>query len=72
MCPVFNRTVRYFGSLFVIILIVIPDNTCVHGSIVCAKDSGTASVRNFGESRLETLFDMDVSLNKHINHSRVS
>ena len=70
-CQMFNRTVRYFGSLSVI-LIVIPDNTCVHSSIVCAKDTGTASVRNFGESHLETLFDMDVLLNKHINHSSIS
>ena len=28
-CPVFNRTVRYFGSLSGIKMKVIPDNACV-------------------------------------------
>jgi len=54
-CPVLNRTVRYFGSLSGIILIVIPHNTCVNSSIVCAKYAGTTSVRYFGESHLATL-----------------
>jgi len=54
-CPVFYRTVRYFGSLSVIILIVIPDNACVNSSIVCVKYTGTASIRYFGESHLATL-----------------
>jgi len=38
-----------------IILIVIPDNTCVNSSIVCVKDTGMASVRYFGESHLAAL-----------------
>jgi len=54
-CPVFNRTVRYFCSLSGIILIVTPENTCVNSSIVCAKDTGTASVRYLGEIHLATL-----------------
>src|SRR6218665_2461383 len=54
-CPLFNRTVRHFSSLSGIILIVIPDNTCVNSSIVCDKDTGTASVRYFGESHLASL-----------------
>ena len=54
-CPVFDRTVRYFGSLSGIILIVIPDNICINSSIVFVKDTGPASVRYFGESHLTTL-----------------
>src|SRR6218665_49660 len=54
-CPVLNWTVRYFGSFSSIIFIVIPDNTCVNRSIVCAKDTGTASVRYYVESHLATL-----------------
>ena len=34
------------------------DNTCVNSSIVCAKDTGTASVRYFGESHLGTLMPL--------------
>src|SRR6218665_818332 len=36
-CQIFNRTVRHFSSLSGIILIVIPDNTCVNSSIVVTK-----------------------------------
>jgi len=36
-------------------MIIIPDNTCANGSIFCAKDTGTASVRYFGEIHLATL-----------------
>src|SRR6218665_2229314 len=57
-CPVFNRAVRFFGSLSGIILIVIPDNTRVNSSIICAKATGKASVRYFGESHLATLKPM--------------
>jgi len=32
-CPVFNRTVRYFGSFSGIKMIVIPDTACVNSSI---------------------------------------
>ena len=34
-CPVFNRTVRYFGPLSGIKMTVIPDNTCT----MCWKDT---------------------------------
>ena len=56
-CPVFSRTVRYFGFLSGILLIVIPDNTCVNNSIVCAKDTCTASVKYdyLGEPPFEEL-----------------
>ena len=56
-CSVFNRTVRYFGSLFGIKMAVIPDNACENSSIFCATDTGTASVRYFGENHLATLID---------------
>ena len=61
-CPVFNRTVRYFGSLSGIKMIVIPDNTCVNSSIFCATDIGTASVQYFGESHLATLLEAGLPL----------
>src|SRR6218665_2229623 len=49
-CPVFNRTVRYFGSLSCMKMIVIQDNAFVNGSIFSATETGIASVRYFGES----------------------
>jgi len=57
-CPVFNWTVRYFGSLSGIKMIVgiISDNAQINSSIFCA--TGTASVRYFGESHLATLYIM--------------
>src|SRR6218665_1618323 len=42
-CPVFNRTVRYFGSL---------------SGIKMSGNTGTTSVRYFGESYLATLFEI--------------
>jgi len=36
-------------------MIVIPDNACVNSSIFCAADTGTVSVRYFGQSLLATL-----------------
>jgi len=51
-CPAFNRTVRCFDSLSGIKMVVIPDNACVNSLIFCATDTGTASVRYFGESHL--------------------
>ena len=37
-CPVFSWTVRYFGPLFGIRMIVIPDNASVNSSIFCATN----------------------------------
>jgi len=58
-CPVFNRTIRYFGSLsgrpIGLKMTVIPDNGCVNNSIFCATDAQTASVRYSTESHLATL-----------------
>jgi len=54
-CPVFNLSVRYFGSLSGIKIIVIPNNAFVNSSIFCAADTGTASLKYFGESHLATL-----------------
>ena len=54
-CPVFNGTVRYFGPLSSIKIIVIPDNAGVNSSIFCQTDTGTASVWYFGETHLATL-----------------
>src|SRR6218665_2258077 len=52
-CPVFNRTVRYFGSLSGIKMTIIPDNACVNSLIFCDTDIGTSSVRYFGKCYLE-------------------
>src|SRR6218665_2960268 len=68
-CPVFNLIVWYFGSLSGIILIVILDNTCVNSSIVCAKDTGTASARYFGESHLATLSNSNAHFISYANVS---
>lgn len=48
-CPVLNRTVRYFGSLFGIKMIVIglPVNACANSSIFCATNMSTTNVRYF-------------------------
>jgi len=54
-CPVFNRTVWYFGSLSGIKMIVIPDDACVNSSIFCATDPVLQSVPYFGGSHLATL-----------------
>ena len=56
-CPVFNRTVGYFGSLSGIKMIVIPDNACVISSIFSATDrpTGTVSVWYFGQDHMATL-----------------
>jgi len=40
----------------------IPDNARVNSLVVCATDTGTASVRYFGESRLATLFVLEPSV----------
>lgn len=55
--PVFrlSRTVRYFGSLISIELIVITDNACKNSSVSYATDTGAASVRYFGGSHLATI-----------------
>ena len=48
MCLVFNRTVRYLGSLSGIKIIVSNAGQCMcHSSIFCATDIGTVSVRYF-------------------------
>src|SRR6218665_1626939 len=49
------RTVRYFGSMYCVKMIIIPESACVNSSIFCATDTSTASVRYFGESHLATL-----------------
>jgi len=54
-CPIFNRTVQYFGSLSGIKMIVKPDNACVNSSIFCSTDTGSAIVRYFGVSHRATL-----------------
>src|SRR6218665_1110594 len=55
-CPVFNQTVRYFGSMFSgIKMIEVPDNACVNSSIFCATDTETVSAWYFGESHLATV-----------------
>ena len=46
-CPVFSRTVRYFGPLSGIRIIVIPDNASVNSSIFCATNIDTDNVRYF-------------------------
>src|SRR6218665_2723747 len=51
-CPVFSRTVRYFGPLSGIRIIVIPDNASVNSSIFCATNIDTDNVRYFLESHL--------------------
>src|SRR6218665_927319 len=40
-CLLFNRTVRYFGFLSGIKMILIPENACVNNSIFCATDIDT-------------------------------
>jgi len=64
-CPVFNRTVQYFGSLSGIKMMVIPDNALVNSSIFCATDIGTVNVRYFWEGKLATILDLTDCIQTH-------
>src|SRR6218665_520299 len=46
-CPVFSRTVRYFGPLLDIRMIVIPDKASVNSSIFFATNIDIVNVRYF-------------------------
>ena len=46
-CPVFSRTIRYFGPLSDIRMTVIPDNAYVNSSIFCTTNTDNVNVRYF-------------------------